>query len=309
MQLVFVLRFYSLKTGSINQKPSAASHSCLFVKMKIQPELLKVGTNLNRLWRSVCPPEIYGLVDHTDIGEAAWGQLPTGAMSKVLSIVGSTIKVSNQDVLLDWGFGLGRWLIFGPFLLGVRDLVTVGLEKNKRIFQSGSDCLDNVNKTTYRTKTSVANMDSSAMGCFCGATIVINYDGGIQATSFGKKNTIHLDIMTAIFRTPSVRVVVSTKLDFFRFQKYFPKTQSVVHVEEWELVRLRQPGGQYGVSIWFRKSSQNMILPTCNVCINGNNVLMKQLIDKANAVVLPRMTRATFKSLWYLRIHLSSQNL
>ena len=267
-----------------------------YLKIKIPQERLKTTANLNRLWQHVCPPKTFGLVDHTDIGEAAWGQLPTGAMAKVCAVIQDHIQVSNKDVVCDWGFGLARWLTFLPFLFSVRDLVTVGLEKNERIFGYGSICLQNVAKTTYRTKTSVMLKDSTTVGCFCGASIVVNYDGGIQTTTFGKNSKPHLEIMTAIFRSPSVRAVVSTKLDMNRFLQYFPSSQTLVDTNQWKLVRLQQPGGQYGVSVWLRKSDK--ILRPCELCNSGNKHL-KKLIDEANAVILPRFTRSSANGSWY----------
>ena len=67
------------------------------------------------------------------------------------------------------------------------------------------------------------------------ATIVMQYDGGINSKVHRIDVSEHQKIMTNIFSTPSVRCVFSTKLNRSLFERHFCIEGSPVKRSEWRV--------------------------------------------------------------------------
>jgi hypothetical protein len=103
----------------------------------------------------------------------------------------------------------------------------------------------------------VLQASSETFASFCPARVIVNYDGGNQAMQLGPKGRIHRSIMRAAFCSPTVDVVVSTRVNLETFWAYFSKHLHKLRGSVWECVFIEKcsfGGSKFNANVWFRIS-------------------------------------------------------
>ena len=147
------------------------------------------------------------------------------------------------DILLDWGCGAGKWLCFARELLGVPEMVALGIEAEQRIYDI---CNQNLLAAQINGvwRTNVLHAQSQSFASLCPVRVVLNYDGGRQAMQATIKSQIHRTIIRTAFCSPTVDVVVSTRLNLETFWTYFSRNMDKLRGSLWKCVYL--PGCYFG---------------------------------------------------------------
>jgi hypothetical protein len=154
-----------------------------------------------------------------------------------------------SDVFLDWGCGAGKWLCFAQQLLGVSRLVVLGIEIEQALFEI---CKKNVCGVR---RVNTLHAASQSFSNFCPARIFVNYDGGPQAMLDTEKGRIHQTIMRTAFCSPTVDVVVSTRLNWDAFWTYFTDHWHHLGGSLWKCIYIRNcgfGGSRFAANVWFR---------------------------------------------------------
>ena len=191
-------------------------------------------------------------------GKHAYGEFSFFVMAKTCYVISSELLRQRKplmpgDVLLDWGCGSGKWLCFARKLLGVPNMIALGIEAEQRILDV---CKNNL--AAFNTcRCSVVLEKSERFASFCPARVVVNYDGGIQSMQSNANGKIHRTIMRTAFCSPSVDVVVSTRLNWNTFWTYFSKHLDKLCGSLWKCVHIDECSfgrSKYSVNVWFRTS-------------------------------------------------------
>jgi hypothetical protein len=189
-------------------------------------------------------------------GEFVYGETSFLTMARICHVIRSELKFLNKplqsgDVLLDWGCGAGKWLCFARQLLGVTKMVALGIEAVEGIVDICQKNLCDVRLTN------LVHAESHTFTSFCPARVVVNYDGGNQAMQNTVKGRIHRRIMRTAFCSPTVDVVVSTRLNWETFWSYFSKHLHNLHGSVWKCIYIEKcgfGGSRFTVNVWFRLS-------------------------------------------------------
>ena len=159
--------------------------------------------------------------------------------------------LQSGDVFLDWGCGAGKWLCFAKRLLGVPGIVSVGIEKEKPIYDV---CKKNLSGLLG---CNVLHERSESFVSFCPARVALNYDGGTQAMQLSEKGQIHPTVMMAAFCSPTIDVVVSTRVNSAAFWTYFSEHLDKFCGSLWKCIYLDKcnfGGSKFIANVWFRIS-------------------------------------------------------
>ena len=176
--------------------------------------------------------------------------------------------IGKQDILLDWGAGAGKWLIFAPHFLGVPDMTAIGIECERQIFEFCQTNLSLARKNKLTAHTCVIHANSQTFASFFPARIFLNYDGGSQKNLDTEKSRIHLRIMRIAFCSPSVDVIVSSKTSMDVFNRYFSKHVSKLCGSTWKCLFVPHAnfgGSTYNVNIWFRLCPMKFCSPKVRI--------------------------------------------
>ena len=258
-----------LQQSVLNVAPKAlAPGLCSFVFSRSQStydlpkSLLSRTSTFQQEWNFLCPTNnlTFGIA-----GDIAYGEASFGTMARVGHIIKSELALLGAplqpgDLFLDWGCGAGKWLLFARELLELPEMIVLGIEKNKKIFDL---CEANLLRAQRIGKTgvSVINADSESFKNFCPVRIVVNYDGGTQKLQENNRGRIHCHIMRTIFCSPSVDVVVSTRLGCVAFRRYFSCHIARLCGSLWKCIYVKGDfgGSKYNVNVWFRISCMQYI--------------------------------------------------
>lgn len=148
-----------------------------------------------------------------------------GTMRKICRIIADTLlslgrPLQGGDVMVDWGCGSGRWLIFAPLLFEVQGLITVGIECDPLVANFCQWHLCRARHFGVPVRSHVVFADSASMNSFCPARVVLNYDG--KYGPYDERGLReHRTIMHKVFGSNTVDAVFSTKLTPAFFAKYF----------------------------------------------------------------------------------------
>ena len=82
-------------------------------------------------------------------------------------------------VLLDWGCGSGKWILFSNRFLGI-EMKCVGFECVRNIFDICSTNLVAAQTHGLGRNSRALLVQSESFQTFCPARIIVNYDGGPQ---------------------------------------------------------------------------------------------------------------------------------
>jgi hypothetical protein len=212
-------------------------------------------------------------------GEFMYGEPTFGAMARICHLVSSELisqkkPLQSRDIFLDWGCGAGKWLFFARELFEVPDMIALGIEGEQRIFDI---CYQNL--LTARHKgfgwTNILHAQSQSFATFCPARVMFNYDGGTQKLQNTKKSRIHLAIMRTAFCSPSVDVIVSSRLNFVAFNRYFSPHIHKLCGSLWKCIYVPKcdfGGSKFNVNVWFRLSPMR----NCNSNIDDR---MRELLS------------------------------
>jgi len=149
-------------------------------------------------------------------GQYAYGEPTFETMTKICHVINCELvqqknPLKPSDVLLDWGCGAGLWLIFSSRFFGI-DLTCLGFECEQSIFEICAANIIAARRFGLGHKSRVLLAYSQTFETFKPARIVVNYDGGAQRFQRTKSSRVHLNIMRTAFCSPSVDVIVSSKL-------------------------------------------------------------------------------------------------
>ena len=135
------------------------------------------------------------------------------------------------------------------FFSSTPNLLALGVELDEAAYQRA---LVNIAMFTKLTNVHILQDDSTTFVNWEPATIVMQYDG----PPTNHLQEYHLTIMRAIFRTPTVKCVFSTKLNLNLFIDYFTREEErVVKLRDWRLVKitgLNFGGSSYTGNLWIR---------------------------------------------------------
>jgi hypothetical protein len=137
-------------------------------------------------------------------------------------------------------------------------MVVLGIECAQKIFD-----ICKTNLTNIRGSNAVL-AKSESFDSFCPARVVVNYDGGIQAMSRTLNGQIHQQIMRKAFCSPTVDVVVSTRLNWDAFWDYFGGNLHLLGGSLWKCIYIKQcvfGGSKFTPNVWFRMSPMHACTP------------------------------------------------
>jgi hypothetical protein len=178
-------------------------------------------------------------------------------------------------VHLDNGVGRGKHLVCaGKFLeiLGVRDVICLGIEKNAEIFQQLQLLVTSFvsnEPASCSSKIGIACADSYQVSSLEGVDSMFQYTGAHNA----KKTTRYIQFMIMAFTTRSLKIITDTWMSQSVFDKLdLPKKVK----DQWFLVivrKSRQGSSQNCFFMWFKR-------PGCGVLpVRGKNKYVDPLIE------------------------------
>jgi hypothetical protein len=157
---------------------------------------------------------------------------------KIWDAIQKNVILTDQDVLLDWGCDTGILLASKQFFSPFPHIRSIGVEKRHDVFEYSMQNL----RSLGTTNTQIIHADSSTVQSWDPATIVLHYDGGSRM-----QNSMYRTIMSTLFRTKTVRVVFTLRLNIALFRSYFDDSEDI---HKWRVVRL------YGLT--FHKSKRRV---------------------------------------------------
>jgi len=133
--------------------------------------MLEQAHLFKREWRELYPTHYLtaGLS-----GEFAYGEPTLGTMGRICCLISSELATQRRplresDVLLDWGCGSGKWLIFAREFLQLPRMAAIGIEAEERIFEICSSNLQAA-KRGGRTRLNALYARSESFASFCPVT-------------------------------------------------------------------------------------------------------------------------------------------
>jgi hypothetical protein len=253
-----------LQQAALGALPPTSRGLCLslFSRQKtshfLPSYLRKKANGMQRRWNSMYPTNhlTQGLS-----GVFAYGEPSFVTMARICHVIAAELDaqckpLQPDEILLDWGCGAGKWLLFARELLEAPQMIALGIEAEERIFDVCSRNL-RVGQQVGVRGTNVLHARSDTFSSFCPARVVLNYDGGQQKLQETTKGRIHLNIMRTAFCSPSVDVVVSTRLNMGVFCRYFSEHLDKLGGSLWKCLfvpRCHFGGSQFNVNVWFRLS-------------------------------------------------------
>jgi hypothetical protein len=198
-------------------------------------------TQLEVFWRKTLP-ELTVVTGHM------YGEATAGSLWKLWKIIHAEVATTPDDIILDWGMGAAKMLLSKQYFAPFPNMCAIGVEIDVPTF---TRAVRNVVHNGLARNMHLLRADSAMFRSWEPATIVMQYDGGAQSFI----EPYHQTIMTALFRTPTVRAVFSTKLNLALFHAYFDTGDHGVSTRHWRLVRI--PGLCFGGSsflgnLWVR---------------------------------------------------------
>lgn len=195
-------------------------------------------------------------------GSHVYGEPSVGTIARICHAIKSELEQQGHplkagDVLLDWGAGSGKWLLFAREFLGTPGMLGLGIECERGVYEICCRNLRTAQEQGFGLQTAVLHADATSFRCFCSVRVFLNYDGGFQKTLDTPKGRIHQTIMRAAFCSPSVNVIVSTRTNMLVFNRYFSKHLHRLGGSVWKCVYLPPQdfgGSHFQVNIWFRVS-------------------------------------------------------
>ena len=148
-------------------------------------------------------------------------------------------------------------------------MIALGIEKDQVIFDICKRNLSDIKRSN------VLHAQSESFTSFCPARVFVNYDGGNQAMQHSHKGRIHQTIMRTAFCSPTIDVVVSTRLNWERFWGYFSKHLHKLCGSLWKCIYIEKcgfGGSRFNVNVWFRISPMH-------ACICIVDKQMKKLLS------------------------------
>ena len=127
-------------------------------------------------------------------------------------------------------------------------MVALGIEQEQPIFEICQANLCDIQRSN------VLLARSESFASFCPARVLIGYDGGNQAMQHGPKGLIHRTIIRTAFCSPTVDVVVSTRLNLETFWTYFSKHLHKLRGSVWKCIFMERCGFQgshFTMNMWF----------------------------------------------------------
>lgn len=222
--------------------------------------LMKDAEACDKKWGELFPGHklTYGLSE-----VYAYGEPTFYTMARICHVIREELQKLQKplkpgDVILDWGAGAGKFVCFARALLGVGGMIVLGIECNKPIFDI---CKNNLLQVL---RSNVLHDRSQSFACFCPARVVYNYDGGVQPLTHTEAGKIHPAIMRAVFFSPTVDVVVSTRINLSTFNKYFKEHVEQFRGSVWKCIYIDNcsfQGSHFITNVWFR------ISPMHDTCI------------------------------------------
>lgn len=213
--------------------------------------LLQIAEKCEKHWKQLypCHDLTYGLS-----GAFAYGEPSCYTMARMCYVIREELKqlekpLKKGEKILDWGAGAGKWVCFARQLLGVRGLIALGIEIEEAIYDV---CRQNLFATQ---RTHVMHADSRSFRSFCPARVVYNYDGGFQALQDNEVSKIHPDVIRKAFFSPTVDVVVSSRLNLSLFKTYFSEHMDQFRGSVWKCIFINSCAfekSHFTVNIWFR---------------------------------------------------------
>jgi hypothetical protein len=250
------LRLAALSSG----KPAKGLCSFIFCRSASTCEvpvfLQQQANSFQPQWNALYPTNTltYGVS-----GAGAYGEPTFGSMARICHVISFELRqqkkpLKSGDILLDWGCGAGKWLIFARQLLGVQEMVALGIEQEQRIFDI---CKRNLVEAQILgvNRANVLHAQSQSFASFCPVRVFLNYDGGTQKMQCTIKARIHRTIFRAAFCSPTVDVVVSSRLNVDTFRKYFSNHLEKFRGSLWKCLyvpRCYFGGSRFNTNVWFR---------------------------------------------------------
>jgi hypothetical protein len=188
--------------------------------------------------------------------KSAYGEFTPGSIYKIFLALQKYANLQPDEILLDWGCGHCKILL--GLLLWLPASVAIGIERDPLVFKGAEDLLIRAAKfdVDVVNRIGIIRADSQSFDSFAPASVVVQYDG--PAIGLHQSFPAHKHIMKRVFGSPTVRVVVSTKLNQSRFEDYFP--EKLPGGSPWTcvpLVGLSQGGSAYQAFLWIRTRSAN----------------------------------------------------
>jgi hypothetical protein len=215
-----------------------------------------VVTAVKKLYKKFCAASTL-----ESAGQHAYGETNIASSYRVsllmllLGPFGDEPEPDEPWVHFDNGVGRGKHLVCaGKFLeiLGVRDVICLGMEKNAEIFQQLQLLVTsfvNNEPASCSSKIGIACADSYQLSSLEGVDSMFQYTGARHA----KKTTRYMEFMIMAFTTRSLKIITDTWMSQSVFDKLdLPKKVK----DQWFLVIVRkskQGGAQNCFFMWFKR--------------------------------------------------------
>ena len=267
-------KVFELKNAKASEL-SKGAYSCVFSRsestVQFPSDLAQIAISCQRQWNELHPTNdlTYGVS-----GVHAYGEPTFVAMARICHVISSKLQhlgktLTPDDIFLDWGSGAGKWLCFARQLLGVPEMIALGIEKDQVIFDICKRNLSDIKRSN------VLYAHSESFTSFCPVRVFYNYDGGNQAMQRTVKGRIHQTIIRTAFCSPTVDVVVSTRLNWDKFWGYFSKHLHKLCGSLWKCIYIKNcnfQGSKFNVNVWF-------CLSPMHACISFVDKRMEKLLS------------------------------
>ena len=134
-------------------------------------------------------------------------------------------------------------------------MIALGVECEEDIYKVCCRNIDTAQSLGFAHHSMVLHDKSETFSSFHPVRLFIGYDGGSQTFVNSHKGRIHLSIMRMAFCSPSVDVVVSSRLNLRSFTRYFEKHIHKLRGSLWKCLFipcLSFGSCKYNVNVWFR---------------------------------------------------------
>jgi hypothetical protein len=201
-------------------------------------------SEFKKYWRRTNPELAIG-------GKKAYGEYTAEALCKIWFVIQHSVGIDEDDSLGDWGLGWGKLLFSKQFMCPFPDLPAFGMELIPHVFARARNNFQLLGDFLKNTRIEEGN--SVTIQNWEPMTIILQFDG----PAGNNLNEEHLKIMRAIFMTPTVKCVLSTKLDKRTFEDYFTRTKEDVHIlTGWNALKITgisTINNKYKLFLWLRK--------------------------------------------------------